>query len=97
MAIISVRVSSDIPIQSDYMPLITLYFFLSILYTFSSFLWFVIAEHLKSNKIRIKFIVDLKKKFRSNKSSNETNNLDINNTNDVLTSVYFINHFINNK
>ena len=36
----SVRISSDIPNQSEYLPLITLYFLLSILYTFIGFMWF---------------------------------------------------------
>lgn len=56
LAIISVRVSGDIPVQSDYLPLISLFFFLSILYTFISFIWFVIAENLKIKKYMPVFI-----------------------------------------
>ncbi len=41
----SLRVSSDIPIQSDYLPLITLYMILSILYTLFGFVWW--AKNLK--------------------------------------------------
>ena len=40
MAIISVRAAGDLPIISDYMPLISWYFFLSLLFTFASFMWF---------------------------------------------------------
>lgn len=50
MGIISVRVAGDIPVQSDYLPLITLYFFLSLIYTFISFLWFAIVSFLKDRK-----------------------------------------------
>ena len=38
-AVTSLRVSSDIPVQSDYLPLITLYMILSIFYTFIGFFW----------------------------------------------------------
>ena len=52
MAIISVRVSSDIPVQSDYLPLISLFFILSLFYTFISLYWFVLANYLRTkNKI----------------------------------------------
>ena len=37
MGIISVRVASDIPIQSEYLPLISLYFLLGMFYTFLAF------------------------------------------------------------
>ena len=39
-AVTSLRVSSDIPVQSDYLPLITLYMILSIFYTFIGFYMF---------------------------------------------------------
>jgi len=48
MAIISVRASSDLPVSSDYIPLIGLFFFLSQLYTFISFVWFAACNYLKS-------------------------------------------------
>ena len=62
MAIISTRVAGDIPVQSDYMPLISFYFSLSILVTFVSFVWFVIAEKLKAIKFKSKFLIGLKRK-----------------------------------
>ena len=53
---ISVRVSSDIPIQSDYLPLISLYFFFGILYTFISFSWFIIANVYRTNNYLPKYL-----------------------------------------
>ena len=35
-----VRVSSDIPVQSSYLPLISLYFMFSMLFTLTAFVWF---------------------------------------------------------
>ena len=56
MAMISVRVSSDIPIQSDYLPLFSLYFFFGILYTFISFNWFIIANVYRTNNYLPKYL-----------------------------------------
>ena len=56
MGIISVRVASDIPVQSEYFPLISLYFFLSLLYTFVSFVWFVVANALRTKNYLPKFL-----------------------------------------
>ena len=36
----SLRISSDIPVQSEYLPLITLYMILSIVYTLLGFIWY---------------------------------------------------------
>lgn len=38
-SVTSVRIAGDIPMQSEYLPLITLYFLLSILYTFLGLTW----------------------------------------------------------
>ena len=38
----SLRVSSDMPIQADYLPLITIYFMMSIFYTLIGFAWYVV-------------------------------------------------------
>jgi hypothetical protein len=43
----SVRVSNDIPIQSDYVPTITIYFVISIFYPFISMFWFVARNHFE--------------------------------------------------
>ena len=45
-AVTGLRISGDIPVQSLYLPLITLYILLSILYTFAGFTWFIIANEL---------------------------------------------------
>lgn len=76
MAIISVRVSSDIPVQSEYLPMISLYFLLSTFFTFISFNWFVAANYLKSTKnlpkwlgkcaTRIKFLTRSRQLINSN-------------------------------
>ena len=39
-SVTSLRIASDIPVQSDYLPLITLYFMLSIIYTLIGLIWF---------------------------------------------------------
>ena len=56
---ISVRVSNDIPIQSEYLPLITLYFLLSLLYAFISYAWFVYFDDVKSKKNSSQVLVKL--------------------------------------
>jgi hypothetical protein len=48
MAMIAVRSAGDLPIISDYMPLINVYFFLSQLYTFISFAWFATCNYYKT-------------------------------------------------
>jgi len=50
MATISLRLSSEIPVQSEVFPLISLYFMLSIFYTFLSLIWFSICEQFKTRK-----------------------------------------------
>lgn len=81
MGIISIRVSSDIPVQSRYLPLITLFFLLSLFYTFISFMWFTILEMFKSKNTLPKCLLLLANcliKFRNllnncNKSPNIKN------------------------
>lgn len=46
--------ANDIPVQSDYLSLISLYFFLNLLFTFLSFLWFCLNETLKPKVFRAK-------------------------------------------
>ena len=46
----SLRIAGDIPIQSDYLPLITLYMILSIIYTLFGFIWFTIKDYLLRKK-----------------------------------------------
>jgi hypothetical protein len=47
MAMIAVRSAGDLPVISDYIPLINMYFFLSQLYTFISFSWFATCNYYK--------------------------------------------------
>ena len=57
------RIASQIPIQSDYLPLVSVYFFLSILFTFLSLVWFVTAEFLKNKKFNSKFLIKMTSRF----------------------------------
>jgi hypothetical protein len=57
-AVNSVRISNDIPVQSEYLPLITLYMLMSMIYTLFAFVWFIIADHLSKTK-KIPFIFKL--------------------------------------
>ena len=99
---ISVRVSNDIPIQSEYLPLITLYFVLSLFYTFISFAWFVFLEHLRSQKklsaFTIKFFLSLKKIFnltyKGQNMRNKTDKNEIEETLAVLNCLFFLMAFI---
>lgn len=45
----SVRVSNDIPIQSDYLPNISVYFLISIVYPFLSILWFITRNYFETH------------------------------------------------
>ncbi len=56
MAVISVRAAEDLPIMSDYMPLIGLYFLLSMLYTFLSLIWFAACNSLRTSSSLPKFV-----------------------------------------
>jgi hypothetical protein len=47
----SLRVSSDLPVQSQYFPVISYYFLFSILYTLLSLIWFVSANYYLTNKL----------------------------------------------
>jgi hypothetical protein len=59
LGIISIRVSSDIPVQSSYLPLISLFFMLNILFTFVSFAWFVAYNRFKSEKYLPLFLIKI--------------------------------------
>ena len=61
MAMIAVRSAGDLPIISDYMPLINVYFFLSQLYTFISFAWFATCNYYKSIGLLPKLLQTLAK------------------------------------
>lgn len=99
MAIISVRVSNDIPVQSEYLPLISLYFFLSLLYAFASFLWFTFLEYAKSQKKIEKhfnhFLIFIKS-FYNKKSNNRVYNSNDENQSNIIyieTIIKMMNNF----
>jgi hypothetical protein len=56
-AVTGVRISGEIPVQSQYLPLINLYILLSIIYTLIGFMWFLIANHL-SKKHHLPFLLE---------------------------------------
>ena len=99
MAIISVRVSNDIPIQSEYLPLITLYFVLSLLFTFISFAWFVYLEYLKSQKylpaFTINFFLSLKRKIQFiNKIKDKQNKTKSTGKNEIEETLAVLNNLV---
>ena len=59
MGIISIRVSADIPVQSSYLPLISLFFLMNLLFTFISFVWFVFAEQFRTKNYLPSFFINV--------------------------------------
>lgn len=58
-SVYSLRVSGDIPIQSEYVPLITLYFLFSTVFTLVAFLWFLLANHFKERSTMPNVLLNL--------------------------------------
>ena len=50
LGVYGINVANIFPLQSDYIPTITIYFIMGITYTFLCLLWFVYAEYLKSKE-----------------------------------------------
>ncbi len=48
-SVYSLRISQDIPTQSEYLPMISLYFIASILFVLIAFAWFIIENYFKTN------------------------------------------------
>ena len=74
MGIISMRVASDMPIHSEYLPLISLYFMLGMFYTFLAFNWFVAANFCRTKNYLPKFLkisLNFINGFRRNKVSTQ--------------------------
>ena len=95
---ISVRVSSDIPIQSDYLPLISLYFSFGILYTFISFNWFIIANVYRTNNYLPKYFkmfAKCLKCFNEKMLKKLANKIEVNQENKVETDelINLLNYF----
>ncbi len=59
LAIYSVRIASDFPVQGEYIPIISIYFIMGLLFTFISLVWFAYAEYLRTKKTMPKFMVKL--------------------------------------
>lgn len=53
-SVIALNVANEIPVQSRVLPLISLFFILSLFYSFVSFSWFTLAEYLREKKFKIK-------------------------------------------
>jgi hypothetical protein len=105
MAIISVRVSADIPIQSEYLPLISLYFFLGLFFTFISFNWFVAINSFRTNKSVPSILKNISKKIicllnrfkllsNSEFENNDETENSINTLNFLFFSLIFLSMFI---
>ena len=56
LGVYGINVANIFPLQSDYIPTITIYFIMGITYTFLCLLWFVYAEYLKS-KDKLPFVL----------------------------------------
>ena len=55
-AVYALRIASDMPIQSDYMPVITIYFLTSITYNMIAFFWFIYRNHVATKNDMPKFL-----------------------------------------
>ncbi|CAF1026896.1 unnamed protein product [Brachionus calyciflorus] len=62
-SIYSLRVANDIPVQSDYLPLITIYFMVSTLYSILTLIWFIIANQMLAKSKIPNFMLKLSKLF----------------------------------
>ncbi|CAF0940104.1 unnamed protein product [Brachionus calyciflorus] len=62
-SIYSLRVANDIPVQSDYLPLITVYFMVSTIYSILSLIWFIAANHMLAKSKIPSFMLKLSKLF----------------------------------
>jgi len=63
--ILSIRVSSDIPIQSSYLPLISLFFIMNIVFSFVAFGWFVLVHNFRTKNYMPLFILKTFKRFKN--------------------------------
>ena len=76
----ALRISSDLPVQSEYMPLVSIYFNICILYTLISLIWFAIANYfvdktrlpkcLKLFAVKIRSILFSRKRVKQMTSQN---------------------------
>ena len=64
-SVYSIRISSDMPVESEYLPLVTLYFMLCIMNTFLAFNWFLIANEFLAKSKTPKLLTCLASRIRS--------------------------------
>lgn len=64
-SVYSIRISSDMPVESEYLPLVTLYFMLCIMNTFLAFNWFLIANKFLAKSKTPKLLTCLALRIRS--------------------------------
>ena len=57
LATFSVRSQADIAPQGQFLPMITMYYVLSIMYTFIALIWFIVADHWTTKQNAPKFLV----------------------------------------
>jgi len=57
LATFSVRSQADIAPQGQFLPMITMYYVLSIMYTFIALIWFIVADHWTTKQTIPKFLV----------------------------------------
>ena len=58
-SVYSLRISTDMPVESNFVPMVTLYFILGISYTFLSFIWFIIANEFITKSYLPKFLISV--------------------------------------
>lgn len=63
----SVRISGDMPVQSDYVPTINIYFVFSIAFTMFCMMWFILCNQYMSNSKMPFFLLKLASYFDRNK------------------------------
>ena len=56
LATFSVRSQADVAPQGQFLPMITLYYVLSIMYTFIALIWFIVADHWTTKQNIPKFL-----------------------------------------
>ncbi len=64
LAIYALRVSSDMPVESRMFPMISVYYFLSILYTLITLIWFMIANQISNANDLPKYLMDFGSTFK---------------------------------
>ena len=98
MAMIAIRVSSLMPVQSSYLPLISLYFFLSLFYSMIALTWFVIMDRFQQKKDLPNFLkklaLNLKHKFRQVHVESNLKKIEINECILIMNEIGFMAMFL---